>query len=122
SALCGKDSTPPRAWQILLSAGPPGPAPAPFPPQPLCAEYSRRWRWRGRSQGLLNLQRENVGNAAQDLALLLVGHAGQRVAFLQAFRIVEAQVQFLLQRVGVLVAADADVARKQRHPAANDID
>ena len=53
---------------------------------------------------------------------MFVGHARQGFALFQAFRVLEAQVQFLLQRVRVLVAADAHVARKQRDAAANDVD
>ena len=60
---------------------------------------------------LLDFQCKNVRNAAQDLLLLLVGYARQRIAPLQALRILEAQVQFLLQCVGVLVAAECRRAR-----------
>src|SRR5258707_10835685 len=45
---------------------------------------------------LLYFQRENVGNAAQNLLLLLVRHAWQRIALLEPLRVLEAQVQFFL--------------------------
>ena len=53
---------------------------------------------------------------------LFVADAGLRSAHLQLLRILEAQIQFFLQRVGVLVAADRNVAREKRRPASDDID
>ena len=47
---------------------------------------------------------------------------GQSAAHFQFLGVFEAEVQLLLQRVGILVAAHGNVAGKQRSPAAHDID
>src|ERR1700687_4207299 len=73
-------------------------------------------------KGLLEFKRQYVRYAAQYLLFLLIGNGGQRFALFESLRVFKAQVQFLLQGVGVLVAANAHVASKQRHSTANDVD
>src|SRR5713226_7724563 len=54
-------------------------------------------------ESLLDLERQNVRNRAKDLRALILADAGEGFALFEPLGIVEVQVEFLLQRVGVLV-------------------
>ena len=63
-------------------------------------------------KGLLDLQGEDVRNRAEHLLALLFGDTGDGFTLLEALGVLEIKVQLLLQGVGVLIAADRDVAGK----------
>src|SRR5713226_2005106 len=56
-------------------------------------------------KSLLDLERQNVRNRAKDLRALILADAGEGFALFEPLGIVEVQVEFLLQGVGVLVDA-----------------
>src|SRR5207302_6362704 len=72
-------------------------------------------------KGFLNLEHDDFRDLLQDRHLGVFAHRAHLVAQFQRFGIVEAEVQFLLQRVGVLVAAHANVAGNQRRGALDDV-
>ena len=49
-------------------------------------------------------------------------NVGNLLTFLQLLRVLEAQIQFLLEGVGVLVASHRDVAGEEWNASANDVD
>ena len=65
-------------------------------------------------ESLLDFQHEDFGHRPQVGKFLVLRHVGNLKPLLQLFRILEAQVEFLLQRVGVLVPTHGDVAGEQR--------
>ena len=53
---------------------------------------------------------------------MLFGHARHALAVLQPFGVFKAEVEFFLERVRILIAADGDVAREQWDVPPDDID
>ncbi len=73
-------------------------------------------------ESLLNFQNQDVGNRAQNGAAMLLGNSGNGFALLEPLGVLIAQVEFFLQRVGILISAHRNVAREQRDAAPHDID
>ena len=71
---------------------------------------------------LLNLEQHVLGHRVQHRLHLFEGDAVDRLAPLELLGALERQVELLLHRFGVGVAADRDVAREHRLVAAEDVD
>ena len=73
-------------------------------------------------EGLLDLEQHVLGDGAEDGPRVLEVDAVDRRALLELLGAVVREVQFLLERLGVGVAANRDVAREQRLLAGDDVD
>src|SRR4029077_12637092 len=71
---------------------------------------------------LLDFEHDDFSHLLQDGLLGVFADGADLPAQLERLGIVEAQIQLLLQRVGVLMTAYADVAREQRRGALDDVD
>ena len=68
---------------------------------------------------LLNFEHNDFGHLLQDRRLRVILGRAHLASQLQRL---EAQIQFLLQRIGVLMPAHRNVAREQRRRAFHDVD
>src|SRR5258708_2539613 len=73
-------------------------------------------------KGFLDFQHDDLRHLLQDRQLGIFADSANFLTKLERLGIVKTQIKLLLQRIGVLVSAHADVSGKKRGRAFDDVD
>src|SRR5437868_14937757 len=71
---------------------------------------------------LLNFKDDDLRHLLEDRKLRVRTYLANAFTHLQSLSVVKAQVELFLKRVGVLIAAHADIAREQRRASLDNVD